>query len=149
MEDESSAFKGKGKGKFGSGPRVVKGSAKRKIKEVRFRVVSVHPGTSSTPVNCGDRAKEMWVRADASAFNLQQQIKEKFEWSENQEFKYLYAQGKCLREAKLRDIENATSWDCETVKALMGNGFLYVSKSIMEKCEEVCNHIIGFTACFS
>ena len=64
-DDFQPAFKGKGKGKFGSGPRVVKGSTKRKNKEVRFRVISVVPGTSSTPVNRGDRAKEMWIRADA------------------------------------------------------------------------------------
>lgn len=130
--------KDKGKGKLSSGPRIAKGSVKRKIKQVRFRVISVPPGTSSTPVNRGDRAKEMWFRADASATTVHKQIRESFDWSENQTFQYLYVQGKCLREAKLQDIENSTSWDCESVKTLMGNGFLYVSKSEIDKPEEVC-----------
>lgn len=38
----------------------------------------------------------------------------------------MYVQGKCMRPASLDDIENADSWDFESVRALMGNGCLYV-----------------------
>ena len=50
--------KSKGKGKLGGGKRLVKGNlkfAKRKVKAVRFRVVSVSAGTTTTPVNRSEK----------------------------------------------------------------------------------------------
>ena len=40
----------------------------------------------------------------------------------------MYASGRHLRPASLKDVENATSWDCNAIKALMGSGCLYVCK---------------------
>ena len=49
-----------------------------------------------------------------------------FGWRENEKPQYLYAQGKNIRPASLADVQEAESWDVESVHALMGNGNLYV-----------------------
>ena len=49
----------------------------------------------------------------------------------------MYARGKSLRVAKLVDFENAVDWDCETVKALMGSGYPYVSRSPVYEDDKV------------
>ena len=36
---------------------------------------------------------------------------------------YMYANGRYLRPATLKDVENAQDWDVETVQALVGNGY--------------------------
>ncbi len=124
----------KGKGKIGAETKVLKG--KRKIKERRLRVVWVYPRTSTTPTDRAERFREVWVRADASASEIRDRIKDLFQWPEMQEYQYMYAQGKNLRVAKIGDIENSTSWDCETVRALMGSGYLYISKSFMDSLSD-------------
>lgn len=87
--------KGKGKGKLGGKiSKYGKGSSKKKIREIRFRVVWVYPGTRSTPINRAEKAKEVWIRADASASEVEQRIREGLGWSPTQSFQYLYAQGK-------------------------------------------------------
>ena len=40
-----------------------------------------------------------------------------------------------MRPATLRDIESSDSWDCKTIKALMGNGCLYVAKADIDDKE--------------
>ena len=47
----------------------------------------------------------------------------------------MYSSGRHLRPATLRDVENSDSWDCETIKALMGNGCLYVAKADIDDKE--------------
>ena len=54
-------------------------------------------------------------------------------WHESKNIQYLYAQGKNLRIAQLCDVENAESWDLETLRVLMGSGALYVLKGEPEK----------------
>ena len=49
-------------------------------------------------------------------------------WCDPKIVQYLYAQGKNLRKADLSDVENAESWDLDTLRALMGSGALYVVK---------------------
>ena len=97
---------------------------KRKIKEIRFRVVWVYPGTLTIPLDRSTRTKEVWIRADVSADDVCRRIREERIWPDSQEFKYMYARGKNLRLAKLSDIENVDDWDCGTIKALVGSGCL-------------------------
>lgn len=68
----------------------------------------------------------MWVCVDASEESIYKKIREAFTWDQSSTIKYMYVQGKCMRPASLDDIENADSWDFESVRALMGNGCLYV-----------------------
>ena len=49
-------------------------------------------------------------------------------WRDPKIVQYLYAQGKKLRKAELRDVEDAETWDLDTLRALMGAGALYVVK---------------------
>ena len=42
----------------------------------------------------------------------------------------MYANGHYIRPATLADVEDGSSWDLKTVRALMGGGCLYVSKVI-------------------
>ena len=72
------------------------------------------------------------MRVDASASEVYQCIKEEFQWSDKQDFNYLYAYGKCLQMVKLEDIENTQTWDCATIRALMGSGYLYISTTFTE-----------------
>lgn len=127
---QSRPFQGKGKGRLGCGGNDKRKGVgvKRKIKEIRFRIVWVHPGTTNTPRDRGSRTKEVWIRSDASAENVQNCIREEMGWQQTQQFEYMYARGKSLRVAKLADIENSVEWDCDTLKALMGGGCLYVAK---------------------
>ena len=46
-------------------------------------------------------------------------------WRDPKIAQYLYTQGRNLRKAELRDVENAESWDLDTLRALVG---LYVVK---------------------
>jgi len=115
--------KGKGKGPM-SGSR----SGKRKVREVRLKVVGLREAVSSTPSG-KEREKltqDVWVRVDASEESIYKKIREAFAWDQSSTIKYMYVQGKCMRPASLDDIENADSWDFESVRALMGNGCLYV-----------------------
>ena len=79
---------GKGKGKL-SGGDLNKGggrsgtAVKRKIKEVLFRVVWVYPGITTTPLDQSNRTKEVWIRADASADDVCQRIREEMMWPDN------------------------------------------------------------------
>ena len=42
---------------------------------------------------------------------------------------YNIVSGRHLRPATLNDVENATSWDVDSLRALMGSGCLYVSRN--------------------
>ena len=50
-------------------------------------------------------------------------------WPNPKSVDFLYAQGKNLRKAELRDVENAEPWDLDALRALMGSGALYVFKN--------------------
>ncbi len=105
-----------------------KNPLKRKVKECRLRVVCVSQGCTRTPADRQRWMKEIWVRANADEGEVRERILQEFQWNPKQIIHYMYAQGKSLRLAKLQDIENAANWDCETIRALMGSGFLYVAK---------------------
>lgn len=103
-------------------------SGKRKVREVRLKVVGLREAVSSTPSG-KEREKltqDVWVRVDASEESIYKKIREAFAWDQSSTIKYMYVQGKCMRPASLDEIENADSWDFESVRALMGNGCLYV-----------------------
>ena len=139
----SKVGKGKGRGK-GKGEAI-----KRKVKEIRFRVVWVYPGTTCTPPDRNSRTKEVWIRVDASADDVSQRIREELMWPEDQAFQYMYARGKSLRVAKLADVENAVDWDCTTLKVLMGTGYLYIAKSTCVEMKEVMSHCMFHNSSFS
>ena len=87
----------------------------------------MYPGTTSTPINRAEKAKEIWIKAE-----VEEHIRAGLDGHQHSPLSiYNNAQGKCLRVEKLDDIENATSWDCETVKALMGSGFLYLCRRFL------------------
>ena len=60
--------------------------------------------------------------------NLLSKIRELFGWIPRCDIRFMYASGRHLRPATLDDVENAVSWDCETIRTLIGSGCLYVTK---------------------
>jgi hypothetical protein len=85
---------------------------------------------SSVPVGA-EREKYQkicWVRESAPEREVVAKIKALFSWGPSHQVKFYYACGRHLREATLQDVENANSWDCAAVRALMGSGSLYVCK---------------------
>ena len=86
----------------------------------------------------GDPAESCWVKhtqEQHSVYELTSKIKEVFNWSGAWELSYQYVNGRYMRPATLSDVENATSWDVETARALMGSGSLYVLRTVPEKEE--------------
>ena len=113
----------KGKGKFPkhSVP------TRRKIKVYRLKVVMMPTCTMSVP-SAKEKAtmtKEVWIRTGANEEEVCSKIKTAFDLQGDEHPTYMYAQGKNLKVAELEDIENADSWDLDTVRALMGRGDLY------------------------
>lgn len=68
------------------------------------------------------------MRESAPEKEVISKIKALFSWGPSYRVKFYNASGRQLREATLRDVENAESWDCAAVLALMGSGSLYVCK---------------------
>lgn len=100
------------------------------IKEARLKVVGLPWPKTSVPV--GEERekyqKVLWLRESASEAVIKKKIKDLFNWHPEYEVEYMYASGRHLRPASLEDVENSTSWDFGTLRALMGNGCLYVTK---------------------
>lgn len=76
---------------------------------------------------------EVWVRATASEDEVSRRIQTVLGWNKAEKPQYLYAQGKNIRPATLNDVEGADSWDVQSIRALMGNGCLYVVKVDMSE----------------
>ena len=114
------------KGKYGP----IGKTAKRKIKEIRLKVVGLDEYRTNTPTGSERNAftRTIWVRETGTADDVEAKIKANFGWRHDCAIQFMYASGRHLRKATLDDIENATSWDVSTVRALMGNGCLYVVK---------------------
>lgn len=74
----------------------------------------------------------IWVNMDAPEDEVKEKIRATLGLRERESVQYLYAQGKNLRVARLSDVENAYSWDLETLRALMGSGALYILHSPSE-----------------
>ncbi len=53
--------------------------------------------------------KTIWVRDTGSEKDVEQKIKEIFDWSDTVGLQYMYASGEHLRKATLKDVENAES----------------------------------------
>ena len=81
--------------------------------------------------------KSLWIQETATADDVEGKMKETFGWKHGS-LRYMYASGRYLRKATLDDIENATSWDVSTVRALMGNGCLYVTRIPEHHETEMC-----------
>ena len=129
-QDDSEDFmperkrKGKGKGK-GKGP------LKKKVKEFKFKVVGMKAMLTHTPTGQEkeSKTKNIWIRETALSWEIQRMIYDEFNWdSALWCLKYMYVCGRHLRPATLDDVENATSWDVGSLRALMGSGCLYVSR---------------------
>ena len=123
---------GKGKSsfkrKFTSDSRQ-KGPAKKKVKQVTLSVVGLCTMTKRTPTGSArvKMTRDVWLNVGASEIEVKTKIVQTFGWK-SMKIRFMYVQGKNLREASLSDVENSESWDLETVKALMGSGSLYVLK---------------------
>ena len=109
-----------------------KGPVKRKVKKFRLKVVGLPAGTSHTPVGfkCTNLTRSVWIRESASAEEVAGKIREALEWKPIWKVRFMYANGRYMRPATLTDVENGSSWDLETVRALMGGGCLYVSRVV-------------------
>ncbi len=110
-------------------------SCKKKVKEIRMKVVGLTMPRQNTPVG-SERDKytrSIWIRGSASASEIAVKIKESFCWSDAWDVSFQYVNGRYMRPASLDDVENATSWDAETVRALMGSGCLYVLRTAVKR----------------
>lgn len=126
--------KGKGRG-F---PMSSKGkTTKRKIKEIRLKVVGLENYRNTTPIGSDRESmmKTIWIRETGSATDVEDKVRECFGWDHSFNLQFMYASGRNLRKATLDDIENATSWDVSTIRALMGNGYLYITRIFAEHDE--------------
>ena len=117
--------KRKGKGKY-----PMKGPVKRKVKEYRLRVIRLSKECTTTPTGPERESlmKDVWVRECGQANELSKKICDAFCWEETTTVQYMYANGRFIRPATLKDVENAEDWDVETARALMGSGCLYVTR---------------------
>ena len=127
----SSAYPNKGLKRKGSISGKL-GPVKKKVKQIKLKFVALLETRRRTP--CGSLRDELthhlWLNYDAN----EQEVKEKLiHGHESENIQYLYAQGKNLHIAQLSDVENAESWDLETLRVLMGSGALYVLKGEPEK----------------
>ena len=114
-----------------------KAKKKCKVKEIKVKVVGMEYERSSTPVG-SDRESMMrnvWIRESANEDEVRWKICEAFDWEPFEDIRFMYSSGRHLRPATLNDVVNADSWDCETIKALMGNGCLYVAKADLDDKE--------------
>ena len=112
-----------------------KGPIKRKVKEYRLRVVGLRKMCSKTPTVTVRESmmKFVWVRENALAEEVTKKICKVFNWNyDTTTIQYMYANGRYLRAAMLEDVENAESWDSETVRVLMGAGCLYIVRKVQE-----------------
>ena len=101
------------------------------VKEIRLKIVGLPWRRTSVPIGM-DREKYqkiLWLRDSASESDVKNKIRELFDWNSKDDIEFMYASGRHLRPATLQDVENATSWDFGTIRALMGSGCLYVTKN--------------------
>lgn len=121
-----------------TGKQPQKGSTKRKVKEIRLKVVGLSTPRNNTPTGTqrDQCTRTVWIRQTASADELTSKIKEVFNWSGAWELSYQYVNGRYMQPATLSDVENATSWDVETARALMGSGSLYVLRTVPKMKEK-------------
>ena len=102
----------------------------QKVKKVILKVVRLPWLRTNTLIGAEHEKylKKVWAQESFSADGLRNQITRELGWPADQYFQYMYANGRHLRVAKLSDVENSASWDCKTLRALMGNGSLYLCK---------------------
>ncbi len=95
--------KRKGKGKAGKAPT----TKLRKVKEVQLKVVGLAKPSLRTPTGAErERAsREVWVRVSGTQREIEESIREAFNWDHDSQLHYMYAQGRNLRSARLEDIE--------------------------------------------
>ena len=94
---------------------------------MRIKIIALPKMMRHTPT-AANRARltyHVWLNRNASE-EVREKIADEIGWTDGENMKFLYAQGKNLREAELSDIENADCWDMETLRALMGTGALSV-----------------------
>lgn len=107
----------------------------RKVPETKLKVVLLPKFSTTTPTS-SERSKslsDVWIPKYATASQVKECIQRAFSMPKDSDFRYLYASGKNLRYAVIKDIENAREWDAAAVKTLQGSGFLYI---VMVSLEE-------------
>ena len=114
----------------GKQPANFKKPPKKKLKEIRLQVVGMTHPPSSIPVGSerDQMQRVMWLPDNANEEQVKQKIKDEFGWDDSCDVKYMYACGRHIRPATLQDVQNADTWDCETIRVLMASGRLYVVK---------------------
>ena len=107
-----------------------KGPMKKKVKQMKLKIVGLPKMSKHTPTGTyrDQLTHYVWINLDASEEEAKEKIVDVLGWRYSRNIQYLYAQGKNLRKAMLSDVENAESWDLDTLRALMGSGALYVLK---------------------
>ncbi len=117
-------------------PRVRKGCARkgakghatkrRKIPEYSWKVLAVNPKQESTPVAAQRKsAVTLHISRDAGEGEVRDLLHEALDIPADQ-LQFMYAYGRMMRLATLRDVSGATEWDAESVHAFKGEGYLYV-----------------------
>ena len=108
-----------------------KGPLKKKVKQMKLKVIALPKMSKHTPSGSyrDKLTYHVWINVGASEKETRESIVEVLGWQNPRNVEYLYAQGKNLRKAVLSDVENAVSWDMDTLRALMGSGALYVVKT--------------------
>lgn len=122
---------------------------KKKIKQVKLRVVALRHMTKYTPSRESRESMTyyVWLNCNASAAEVKENIAREV-GVDKDSIVYLYAQGKNLRCASLEDIENADCWDVGTIRALMGSGSLYITCNSGDSLEVCSNCVyIQYNAC--
>ena len=101
-----------------------------KVKQMMLKIIALPKMSKRTPTGTyhDQLTHRMWINMDASEEETREKIANLLGWRDLKMVQYLYAQGKNLRKAELRDVKNAETWDLDTLRALMGAGSLYVVK---------------------
>ena len=107
------------------------GPMKKKIKQLKLKIIALPKMLKRTPTGAyrDQLTHHLWININASEEETKEKIANMLGWPNPKSVDFLYAQGKNLRKAELRDVENAESWDLDTLRALMGSGALYVFKN--------------------
>ena len=98
------------------------GPVKKMVKQMKLKIIALPKMSKCTPTGTyrDQLTHHMWINIDASEEETREDSQ--LGWRDPKMVQYIYAQGKNLRKADLSDVENAETWDLDTLRALMGAG---------------------------
>ena len=80
---------------------------------MKMKIIALPKMIKRTPTGAyhNQLTHHMWLDMNASKEEMRERVADVLGWHDPKSVQYLYAQGKNLRKAELRDVENAESWD--------------------------------------